>query len=112
MGGTSPAAGARRRAPLTFLSVEWPVNLRVGANSPSRWPTMFSVTYTGMNSLPLCTWKVSPTMSGVIIERRDQVLITCFEPPARACVDLALRLGSTNGPFLSERAMPTSSLAA
>ena len=34
---------------------------------------MFSVTNTGMNSLPLCTCSVLPIISGVIIERRDQV---------------------------------------
>ena len=34
---------------------EWPLNVRVGENSPSLCPTMFSVMYTGMNFLPLCT---------------------------------------------------------
>ena len=38
----------------------WPAGLRVGANSPSRCPTMFSVTKTGMKSLPLWTCKVVP----------------------------------------------------
>ena len=33
--------------------VVWPLKVRVGANSPSLWPTMFSVTYTGMNFFPL-----------------------------------------------------------
>ena len=28
----------------TFLSDEWPLNVRVIANSPSLWPTMFSDT--------------------------------------------------------------------
>ena len=28
----------------TFLSDEWPLNVRVSANSPSLWPTMFSDT--------------------------------------------------------------------
>ena len=37
---------------------------------------MFSVTYTGMNFLPLCTARVCPTMSGITVERRDQVLTT------------------------------------
>ena len=40
---------------------------------------MFSVTNTGLNTLPLCTLKVSPTKSGVIIERLDQVLIGDFD---------------------------------
>ena len=51
-----------RRAPpapwRTFFSAEWPWKVRVGANSPSLWPTMFSVTNTGMNLRPLCTAKV------------------------------------------------------
>ena len=57
---------------------EWPLNVRVGENSPSLWPTMFSVTYTGMNFLPLCTAIVWPTNSGRIVERRDQVRMTFF----------------------------------
>ena len=40
---TAPAAGAP--AGLAALrSPEWPLNVRVGANSPSLWPTMFSDT--------------------------------------------------------------------
>jgi len=39
---------------------------------------MFSVTYTGMNLLPLCTAKVWPTNSGSTVLARDQVLITRF----------------------------------
>jgi hypothetical protein len=31
---------------------------------------------TGMNFLPLWTAKVNPTISGMIVERLDQVLIT------------------------------------
>ena len=56
----------------------WPLNVRVGENSPSLWPTMFSVTYTGMNFLPLCTASVWPMNSGRIVERRDQVRTTFF----------------------------------
>ena len=36
----------------------WALNVRVGANSPSLCPTMFSVTYTATNALPLCTLNV------------------------------------------------------
>ena len=50
------------------------------ANSPSLWPTMFSLTNTGMKRIPLCTAIVWPTISGVIVERRDQVLITRLSP--------------------------------
>ena len=72
-----PASG------LAFLSAaaraepafEWPLKMRVCANSPSLWPTMFSVMYTGTCCLPLCTAIVSPTKSGRIVERRDHVLI-------------------------------------
>ena len=44
---------------------------------------MFSVTYTGMNFLPLCTAIVCPTNSGRIVERRDQVRTTFFSLAAR-----------------------------
>ena len=66
---------------------------------------MFSVTNTGMKSLPLCTCSVWPIISGVIIERRDQVRMIWRLP------DWALRstfLASdawTYGPFLTERAI-------
>jgi hypothetical protein len=64
---------------------------------------MFSVTYTGMNFFPLCTAKVWPTMSGVIVERRDQVRITFFSffwfsPSTFSC-----RWPSTNAPLLNDR---------
>ena len=39
---------------------------------------MFSVMYTGMNFLPLCTAIVWPTISGTTVDRRDQVLMTFF----------------------------------
>jgi hypothetical protein len=51
------------------------LKIRVGANSPSLWPTMFSVTYTATKALPLWTLNVWPMKSGVIVERRDQVCI-------------------------------------
>src|SRR3989344_7949306 len=50
-------------------------NLRVSANSPSLWPTIFSVTNTDTCCLPLCTKKVNPTNSGGMLQARDQVLI-------------------------------------
>ena len=56
----------RRGADEAALSdfAAWPLKCRVGENSPSLWPTMFSVTYTGMNFFPLCTASVCPTISG------------------------------------------------
>ena len=56
------------------------LKMRVGENSPSLWPTMFSVTKTELKILPLCTRNVWPTKSGVTVERRDQVLIGFFVP--------------------------------
>ena len=66
---------------------------------------MFSDTYTGMCCLPLCTAIVRPTNSGVIVERRDQVLIGFLSLTARAASTFFSRWSSTNGPFLIERAM-------
>src|SRR3954466_9103159 len=88
----------------TFLSAEWPLKVRVSANSPSLCPTMFSVTYTGMCCLPLWTAMVRPTKSGSTVERRDQVLIGRLSLAAWAASTLLMRCPSTNGPFLIERA--------
>src|ERR1041385_992034 len=57
-----------------------------------------------MCRLPLCTPNVKPTMSGVIVERRDQVLITCGRwPPARTRSTILRMPLSIQGPFLTER---------
>src|SRR5581483_7211945 len=87
----------------TLRSPECALNVRVGANSPSLWPTMFSVTSTGMCWRPLCTAMVSPTMSGTTIERRDQVLMGLRSFFAEATCTFFARCRSTNGPFLVER---------
>src|SRR5712691_7080309 len=86
--GAAPAVGTMAPGPpgtpagLAATSVaaliECPLNCRVKLNSPSLWPTMFSVMYTGMNFFPLCTAMVCPTNSGIIVERRDQVRSTFF----------------------------------
>src|SRR5262249_9153866 len=56
--------------------------------------------------LPLCTPNVRPTMSGVIVERRDHVLITGGRaPPERTRSTAFVMPLSINGPFLTERAM-------
>ena len=52
---------------------EWPLNSLVGANSPSLWPTMFSVMYSGTWRRPSCTAIVRPSMSGMIVEALDHV---------------------------------------
>src|SRR5205085_3678478 len=84
---------------------EWPLKVRVGENSPSLWPTMFSVMYTGMNFLPLCTATVWPTNSGRIVERRDHVRITFFSLLAASAASLISRCVSVNGPFLTDLPM-------
>ena len=62
---------------------------------------MFSVTYTGMNFLPLCTASVWPTISGITVDRRDQVLMTFFSDPRFITSIFSSSGVSTNGPFLS-----------
>src|SRR5574340_260945 len=79
--------------------------MRVAANSPSLWPTIWSVTYTGTCCLPLWTAIVRPMKSGRIVERRDQVLIGFLSFVATALSALAWRWWSTNGPFFNERAI-------
>ena len=90
---------------------ECPRNCRVGENSPSLWPTMFSVRYTGTNFLPLCTARVCPTISGITVERRDQVLTTFFSFSRFIASTFSRRCVSTNGPFFSERLISPESLA-
>src|SRR5882762_6463999 len=85
--------------------MEWPLKLRVKLNSPSLCPTMFSVTYTGMNFLPLCTAMVCPTISGTTVDRRDQVRRTFFSLREFMPSTRAIRKPSTNAPFLVERAI-------
>src|SRR5579863_2001481 len=58
-----------------------------------------------MNVFPLWTRKVIVTKSGVIVERRDQVLIGSCAPVALSLATLAASFASTNGPFLSDRLM-------
>src|SRR5690606_19597827 len=88
-----------------FVPAVCPLNVRVRANSPSLWPTMFSEMYTGICCLPLCTAMVRPTKSGRTVERRDQVLIGRLSLVARDVSTFFSRWASTNGPFLTERAM-------
>src|SRR5512137_3184402 len=66
---------------------------------------MFSWTNTGTNFRPLCTAKVWPTKSGMMVLRRDQVLMTDFLLPLFASSTFLRRCLSANGPFLMERAM-------
>ena len=81
------------------------LNTRVGENSPSLCPTMFSVTKTELKVFPLCTRNVWPTKSGVTIERRDQVLIGFLTPDAFILSIFSRRCDSTKGPFFSDLAI-------
>jgi hypothetical protein len=75
----------------------------VGANSPSLWPTIVSEMNTGTCLRPSCTAIVWPTISGKIVDVRDQVLIICFWPDSFIASMRRSRRSSTNGPFLDER---------
>jgi hypothetical protein len=55
--------------------------------------------------LPLCTAIVKPTISGVIVDRLDQVLITVRLPAPEAAFTLVSKCSSTNGPFLTDLVM-------
>src|SRR5579864_5488654 len=100
-----PGTPAGRAAASVAAFMECPLKLRVKLNSPSLWPTMFSVIYTGMNFLPLCTAIVCPTISGMMVERRDQVRSTFFSLRAFIPSTFTCRWLSMNGPFLVERAI-------
>src|SRR3954467_9549276 len=60
---------------------------------------MPSVTKTGTCLRPSCTAIVCPSMSGMIVERRDQVLITFLLPLSFCASTFLSRWSSTNGPF-------------
>src|SRR6266852_1567357 len=104
-GAAPPPAGATPAAFSSAAFTPWPLNERVGENSPSLCPIICSVTYTGMNFFPLCTAMVCPIISGTIVERRDHVLITFFSLRVFSPSTLTRRWPSTNGPFFSERAI-------
>src|SRR5438309_2161056 len=105
--GAPGMAGGPLGAPgfTAFLSPVCPWKVRVGANSPSLCPTMFSVTKTGMNLRPLCTAKVWPTSSGTIVDRRDQVFTTFFWLARFISSTFLITCRSMNGPFLMLRAI-------
>src|SRR2546425_3237036 len=63
---------------------------------------MFSVMYTGMNFLPLCTAIVCPTISGTMVERRDHVLTTFFSNRRLSSSTFFIRWSSVNGPFFND----------
>jgi hypothetical protein len=56
---------------------------------------MFSVTKTGINVFPLCTAIVWPTMSGMIMDALDHVLMTDLRLAELALSILAISLLNT-----------------
>src|SRR5207302_8757186 len=88
-----------------------PRKSRVGANSPTLCPTIDSVTNTGTCLRPSWTAMVCPTISGKIVEVRDQVFSIRLSPEAFIASTRAIRRSSTNGPFLLERLIACLSLA-
>src|ERR1700678_3483809 len=66
---------------------------------------MFSVTYTGINFLPLCPASVCPMNSGRMVERRDHVRTTFFSFFVFIASTFFIRWSSTNGPLANERPM-------
>src|SRR5260370_1512037 len=58
-----------------------------------------------MKFFALCTAMVCPIISGTIVERRDQVLITFFSLRVFSPSTFMRKWPSTNGPFFSERAI-------
>src|SRR5262245_45909805 len=80
-----------------------PRKVRVGENSPSRWPTMSSVTYTFRNTRPLWTMNVCPTNSGTMTLGRDHVWIGSFAPFLFMASTFFISFALMNGPFLMLR---------
>src|SRR6201999_1072982 len=77
--------------------------VRVGANSPSLCPTIDSEMNTGTCFLPSWTAIVWPTISGKIVEVRDQVLTICFLFASLSAEIRPIRRSCTHGPFLVDR---------
>src|SRR5438309_123469 len=107
-GASEARAGEGRISIYRILALSppaWPRNSRVGANSPSLWPTIDSETKTGTCLRPSCTAMVWPTISGKIVDARDQVLIICLSPEVFIASMRRSRRSSAHGPFLDERDM-------
>src|ERR1700682_479637 len=63
---------------------------------------MFSVMYTGMNFLPLCTASVCPMNSGRMVDRRDQVRTTFFSFFSFMANTFTVKWSSVKGPFFRD----------
>src|SRR5207237_7525056 len=96
-------AGSRHFFTCVFESPEWPRKWRVGANSPSLWPTICSEMNTGTCLRPSWTAIVCPTISGNTVDVRDQVRTICLEPEAFIASMRLNRRSWTKGPFFELR---------
>src|SRR5919206_394441 len=67
---------------------------------------MASVMYTGTCLRPSWTAMVWPTMSGMIVERRDHVFTTRFSPVSLSRSTFTRRWSSMNGPFFRLLGIP------
>src|SRR5262249_2421292 len=67
-----------QRFTFALRSPAWPRKVRVGANSPSLCPTICSAMKTCTCLRPSWTAIVCPTISGKIVEVRDQVRTIVF----------------------------------
>ncbi|COX56313.1 Uncharacterised protein [Mycobacterium tuberculosis] len=63
------------------------------------------MTNTGTCLRPSCTAKVWPMKSGMMVDRRDQVLMTCLVFFSFWTSTFLSRCSSTNGPFFRLRGM-------
>src|SRR5437763_10966927 len=79
-----------------------PRKSRVGANSPSLWPTIDSETKTGTCLRPSWTAIVWPTISGKIVDMRDHVFTICLLPEEFIASMRCIRRSSTHGPFFED----------
>src|ERR687893_2178550 len=67
---------------------------------------------TGTCLRPSCTAMVWPIMSGMTVERRDQVLMTCLLPASLCASTFLSRWSSMNGPFFRLRGIVPPSCSA
>src|SRR3990167_640607 len=101
--GACAAGAAATGATVVAALPPCPLNFVVQENSPSLCPTICSVTYTGVNSLPLWTAKVNPTNSGGMSQSRAHVLMIFFSCFSIDFITFLRSLASMWGPFLRER---------
>src|SRR5207237_711051 len=104
-GSGSPSASAASASASSSSAASLAPSPSSGADSPGLWPTIGSETKTGTCLRPSWTAMVWPTISGKIVDARDQVLIICLSPEVFITSMRRSRRSSAHGPFLDERDM-------